>query len=73
MIIGHNKPPSDKPVRCFQRYDHNIRANHAASHRLGHRQRERLGEYYWTVGLIPGIAFSTRKAALIALEERDRN
>lgn len=53
-------------VRCFQKYTHEERANHAASHRLGYRQRGSTGQFYWTHNLVPGIAFPTRKAARLA-------
>lgn len=52
-----------KVVRNFQRYDHEQRANHAASHRLGHRQREAVGETFYTHPSIPNVAFPTRRRA----------
>jgi hypothetical protein len=58
-----------KVVRNFQRFDHEQRANHAASHRLGHRQRERVGEYFYTHPSIPHVAFPTRKRAAMAAME----
>ena len=39
------------------------RANHAASHRLGHRQREAVGEAFYTHPDIPNRAFPSRRAA----------
>ena len=70
---GHNNPPDDKPVRCFQRYTHDARALHAASFRLGDRKRTSVGEFYWTVPSIPDVAFPTRKHATQAVIDRDRN
>ena len=52
-----------KVVRNFQHYDHEQRANHAASHRLGHRQREAVGETFYTHPAIPSVAFPTRRRA----------
>jgi hypothetical protein len=37
-----------------------------ASHRLGFRQKQSIGESFWTHPAVPGIAFRTRKAALQA-------
>jgi hypothetical protein len=54
----------DQPAtRCFERYDSETRANHAASGRLGFRQREAAGAFYYTHPLVPGVAFPTAKAA----------
>lgn len=53
-------------VRHFQRYTSEQRMNMAASHRMGHRQKHRVGEYFWTHEFCPGVAFDTRKAARIA-------
>lgn len=50
-------------VRCFQRYSPETRANHAASHRLGHRQRTAVGEYYYVHKLVPDIGFPRAKLA----------
>lgn len=56
-------------TRCFQRYTHDQRANHAASHRLGHRQRKAVGEYFYVHPDVPGLAFPTRdRAARAGLE-----
>lgn len=35
-------------VRHFHRYSPEQRATHAASHRLGHRQRHAVGEHFYT-------------------------
>ena len=56
-------------VRCFHAYDSTTRANHAASFRLGHRQREAVGEFFYTHPAIPNRAFQTRKAAALAAIE----
>ena len=53
-------------VRNFQRYASEDRADMRASHRLGFRQRQRVGEVFWTHPLVPNIAFPTRAAALRA-------
>lgn len=55
-------------TRCFQRYTSEQRADMASSHRLGHRQREAVGEFFYINSMFPGRAFSTRKAALEAAE-----
>lgn len=55
------------PVRGFQRFDSETRANHRASHRLGFRQRERIGEAFWTHAMMPNIAFPSRIAAVRAV------
>lgn len=54
------------PVRHLQRYTSDQRAGMAASHRLGHRQRSSMGEFFWTHEFVPGVAFTTRKQALQA-------
>lgn len=53
-------------VRGFQRYTSETRADLRASFRLGYRQRESIGEAFWTHPLVPGLAFPTRIAALRA-------
>jgi len=55
--------PDDGVVRGFQRYSPEQRAARAASHRLGHRQRQAVGEFYYTHPARPGVAFSSRQAA----------
>lgn len=57
------KAEAKKVIRNFHPYSSETRANHAASHRLGHRQRQSLGEYFYTHPSVPGIAFQTRGAA----------
>lgn len=53
----------DGITRHFQRYSSDHRADRVASRRLGHRQRDAVGEYFYTHPAFPGIAFPTRKAA----------
>lgn len=50
-------------TRIWHSYSSEIRANHAASFRLGHRQRYASGEYYYTHVLIPDRAYDTAKQA----------
>ena len=57
------KAEAKRVVRGFQPYASEQRASHAASHRLGHRKREAVGEAFYMHPDIPGRAFSTRKAA----------
>lgn len=51
------------PTRNFQRYDSNERANHSASHRLGHVQRQSIGRYFYTHTLLGDFCFPTAKQA----------
>lgn len=55
-----------KVIRCFHAYSSEQRANHAASFRLGHRQRVATGEFFYVHPDVPNIAFPTRKAAALA-------
>lgn len=48
-----------KPTRIFQQFTSEERANRAASHRMGHRQKEAVGEYFYTTPGVPGRAFDT--------------
>ena len=52
-----------RAVRCFHRFDHETRANMMASRRLGYRQRQHEGEYFYIHEFVPGIAFPTRGQA----------
>jgi hypothetical protein len=52
------------PVKHFQPYTSEQRADRAASHRLHYRQKQSAGEVFWTHPAVPGIAFPTRIAAL---------
>lgn len=62
-------PTTDQPIRCFQRYTSEERAGKMASHRQGFRQREAVGEFFWIHPALPGVAFSTRRAAIAAAIE----
>lgn len=58
-------------TRVFTRYTAEQRANAAASHRSGHRQRQAVGSYHWTHPDFPGRAFgSARQAARAATSGR---
>lgn len=65
-----------RPVRVMQPYTPEQRASRAASFRLKHRQRQAVGECFYVIDLVPGRAFPTAKAALLAayhaLETRAR-
>ena len=52
--------------RGFQRFSHEQRANHAASHRLGRLQRAAIGETFYTHPRLPGVCFPRRKLAALA-------
>ena len=54
-------------TRCLQRYDSYQRADRAASHRLGHRQREAIGEFFYTNDEEPTTGYPTAKAAKVGL------
>lgn len=63
------KQEAREVVRCFQRFAAEQRANQAASHRLGHRQREAIGDYFYIHPKVPGRAFTTRRGAACAAVE----
>ncbi len=50
-------------VRHFQHFTSEQRADRAASHRLGHRQRQAVGETFFSHPAVPGRAFTTRRQA----------
>jgi hypothetical protein len=50
-------------IRHFQKLTSEQRANRAASHRLGPRQRTAVGEYFYTHPDVPGTSFESRKRA----------
>jgi len=60
------KAEMKKVTRLFQAYSSEQRANHAACHRLGYRQRKALGEFFYMHPDFPDRAFSTRKRAAVA-------
>ena len=57
------KAEAKRVTRCFNAYSSEARANHAASHRLGHRQRVSTGDYFYVHPAFPATAFNTRGAA----------
>lgn len=57
------KAEAKRVVRNFQPYTSEQRANHAASHRLGYRERQAVGRFFYTHPAIPNRAFDTRRAA----------
>lgn len=59
-------------VRVFQRYTSDERASHAASRRLGPRQRAAVGEFFYTHPHAPGLAFPSAAAARRAGQEQAR-
>jgi Zn-dependent protease with chaperone function len=63
------KAETRRVVRNYQPYSSDQRANHAASFRLGHRQRLADGEFFYTHPDIPNRCFDTRgQAARAGLE-----
>ena len=64
-------PHAPKVTKILQLYTSEQRASHAASHRLHHRQRESIGEQFWTRDDHhgQGVAYRTREAALRAAHE----
>jgi hypothetical protein len=71
-MVKHNGEMIDiaPPVRNFQRFTSEERANLRASFRLGYQQRRSVGEFFWTHPLASGVAFPTRKAAIEAALSR---
>ena len=55
-----------KVRRVWQRYSHEERANVRDSWRLGIRQREALGQYYYVHPALPDRAYRSRKQAALA-------
>jgi len=53
-------------VKGFHRYSSQDRADLMSSPRMGHRQRERVGEVFWTHPAVHGVCFPTRKLAAMA-------
>ncbi len=50
-------------TRVFLRHSPEVRANLAASHRVGHRQRTEVGQYVYTHPARPGMSFPSRRLA----------
>jgi hypothetical protein len=62
------KAEAKRVIRCLHHYTSEQRANHAASHRLGHRQRQAIGEHFYIHPDVAGVCFDTRgQAARAAL------
>ena len=51
-------------VRCWEKYDHNTRADMMASHRLGYRQKEQVGMYYYLHEHAPNLSADTHGNAV---------
>jgi len=64
MTTQAAKHTTPKPIKHFQPYTSEERANHAASFRLTPGRRNAVGEVYWMHPLIPGVCFPTRRAAI---------
>jgi hypothetical protein len=65
-------PPAEKrdPIKHFMKYSSETMADRGASFRLTEGQRRSEGEFFWTHPDVPGVAFPSRKAALVAAERR---
>lgn len=63
MFTYANFRKANPATRCFQPYTYEQRADLQASHRLGYRQRESVGHFFYTHPMVPGIAFDTAKQA----------
>lgn len=67
------KAEAKKVIRCFHRYDSEVRSDRAASFRLTQGQRASMGEYYYVHPAIAGVAFSKRfdaaRAVVLGLYE----
>jgi hypothetical protein len=58
-----------EPVRCFNRFTSEERANKMASRRQGYRQRQQEGDFFWVHEMCPGIAFRSRGQAITRILE----
>ena len=56
-----------KATRLMERYSSEQRAERAASQRMGHRQRQAVGEFFYMNHLEPNSAYPTAKQAKIGL------
>lgn len=66
------KAEAERVIRCYQPYTSEQRAGHAASHRLGYRQRVAVGEFFYIHPALPNRCFDTRGlAARAALAKQD--
>lgn len=66
VTVGGELIDVPAPTRIFHRYTSETRANLSASHRTGHLQRNRVGEYFWTHPFCPNVAYPTRTRAIVA-------
>lgn len=57
------------PIKIFQPFTSEQRANNAASFRQGYKQRQAIGTSFWIHPSVPGIAFQTRAAAIRAANQ----
>ncbi len=57
------KAEMKRVVRCFQHYNHNQRADLMSSRRMGLRQREATGRFFYVHPDVPGLAFNRRSDA----------
>ena len=64
-----------KVVRGLHKYSHHERADRAASHRLYHRQKAAVGEFFYFHPENPDVCFPTRTAApkLTLIDRRPPN
>jgi hypothetical protein len=65
--------PKGAGVRTLPASERKERATRAASFRLGHRQKESIGEYFWCDDRVPGIAFKTRQECMSAIKNKVQN
>jgi len=69
--LAQAPPAAEKKVevtRHFQKYTPEQKTDRAASRKLGHRAREKIGEYFYSTNVIPDRAFDTAKEAREAAE-----
>lgn len=57
------KAEMKRVTRCFQAYSTEQRSDLMSSRRMGHRQREALGRFFYVHPDVPGLAFSRRSDA----------
>jgi hypothetical protein len=67
------KAEARRVVRHFSPYTSEQRADRAASHRLGHRQRTSPGEFFYTHPDVPGVGYPRRYLAVWAALQRKVN
>lgn len=59
-----------KVNRLFHHYSHNERCVRAGSHRLGHRERNAVGHYIYTIAGIEGVCFRSPSQARRAAHQK---